>query len=522
MTYQRLAALAAALATMAFATGTAHAHGFGERYDLPVPLALYVGGAGAAVALSFVVVGAFVRGETGGGDGYPRLDLFRWPWGRALAHPLLVTPVRAAALAAFALLLAAGLWGNQEPDRNLAPTVVWVLWWVGVAYVSALVGNVWALVNPWSTAYRWAAGLWRRAGGPGAGRRRWDYPPELGAWPAVLVFGAFAWVEVVYVDSGDPSGLALLALAYSVFTWAGMFLFGQSAWLRNGEAFSIVFGILARLAPTEVRVADPAACDECDACAEDAPGPGGSCADCYECYARAAPGRRGLAVRPFAAGLLWRERVSTSHMALVLLMLATVTFDGLTETGFWAGVNLEAYDAMRSLGRTAFTVAETAGLAVFPLLFAAAYFAFMRLVAVFGGGAHDVPALARGFVLSLVPIAFAYHVAHFFSFLLIQGQLIVPLASDPLGRGWDLFGTAGFAPDIGIVNAQVAWFVGVGAIVLGHIVAVYTAHVSSLRLFADRASALRSQAPMLVLMVGYTMLSLWIVAQPIVETSAPR
>ena len=518
MSAYRLAAAVGALAGIVLATGTAHAHGFGERYDLPVPLALYVGGAGAAVALSFVVVGAFVRGGAGGG-GYPRLDLFRWSWGRLLVHPLLATPIRGAALAIFVLVIVAGLWGNQEPARNLGPTVVWVLWWVGVAYASALVGNVWALVNPWLTAYRWVGALWQRFGGSRRGPRFWDYPIELGAWPAVLVFGAFAWVEIVYVDSGDPSNLALLVAAYSVFTWAGMALFGPAAWLRNGEAFSIVFGILARLAPLEVRVTDRAACAECE---EETLDPDGSCADCYECFGRADPERRGLAVRPFAAGLLRHERVSTSRMMLVLLMLATVTFDGLTETGFWAGVNLEAYDAMRSLGRAAFTVAETVGLAVFPLLFAAAYLAFMRLVAVFSGDAPNVSALGRAFVLALVPIAFAYHVAHFFSFFLIQGQLIIPLASDPLGQGWDLLGTAAFEPDIGIVNARVAWFVGVGAIVAGHIVAVYAAHVASLRVFADRASALRSQAPMLVLMVGYTMLSLWIIAQPIVEPSIPR
>jgi len=121
-----------------------------------------------------------------------------------------------------------------------------------------------------------------------------------------------------------------------------------------------------------------------------------------------------------------------------------------------------------------------------------------------------------------VPIAIAYHLAHYFTYLLIQGQLIVRLASDPFGFGWNLLGTARYRPDIGVVGARFAWYTAVIAIVAGHIIAVYVAHAIALREFRDRAAALRSQYPMLVLMVGYTMVSLWIIAQPIVENSPKR
>ena len=123
-----------------------------------------------------------------------------------------------------------------------------------------------------------------------------------------------------------------------------------------------------------------------------------------------------------------------------------------------------------------------------------------------------------GFVYSLIPIALAYHLAHFLSFLLVQGQAIIPLASDPFGSGWDLLGTAGYTIDIGVVGARFAWFTAVIGIVAGHIIAVYLAHAVALRTLGDRGAALRSQYPMLALMVGYTMLSLWILAQPIVES----
>ena len=124
---------------------------------------------------------------------------------------------------------------------------------------------------------------------------------------------------------------------------------------------------------------------------------------------------------------------------------------------------------------------------------------------------------ARLFVLSLVPIAIGYHVAHYFSFLFIQGQRIIPLLSDPFGVGWNLWGTAAYKVDIGIIGAKTTWYASIAAIVIGHICAVYLAHVTALRALENRFAAVRSQYPMLVLMVGYTMVSLWIIAQPITD-----
>jgi hypothetical protein len=162
------------------------------------------------------------------------------------------------------------------------------------------------------------------------------------------------------------------------------------------------------------------------------------------------------------------------------------------------------------------TLTTTVGLLAFALLFVVAYRVFAHGVAV-AAGRRSSSRTAGVFVLSLVPIALAYHLAHYFTYLLIQGQLAIPLASDPLGYGWDLLGTASFRPDIGIVDARVAWYTGVGAIVAGHIAAVFVAHVVALQEFGERRAVIRSQLVMLVLMVGYTTASLWIIAQPIVE-----
>ena len=156
-------------------------------------------------------------------------------------------------------------------------------------------------------------------------------------------------------------------------------------------------------------------------------------------------------------------------------------------------------------------------LVVAPLLFFGVFALTAWLMGWLADSSTSVTGLIRVFAMSLVPISLAYHVAHFFSFLAIQGQRIFALVSDPFGWGWDLFGTAGVGVDIGVVNARFVWILSIVAIVVGHIVAVYVAHVYAVRAFPGRGRAVRSQYPMLVLMVGYTMVSLWIVAQPIID-----
>jgi hypothetical protein len=493
----------------------AEAHGFGQRYDLPVPLALWVAAGAAAVACSFVVIGLFVRGRPRTRE-YPRLNLLRWRLGRALAHPRLRVAAQVVSVSLLALVVAAGFAGDQTPTRNLAPIWVWVVWWVGVAYVSALLGNLWAVVNPWAALFGWGERLVRRRGGTASGLGI-RYPRGLGLWPAIVLFAAFAWTELVYSGRAIPAQLALMTVVYSLITWTGMALFGRAVWLRRGDPFAAAFGLLTRFAPTEVRVTNPARCRSCGAGCSDS----GGCVDCAECFDCAAPAEREWNLRPYGAGLLRTGDVSPSMVVLVLLLLSTVTFDGFTATPVWARLESALYAALTPLGTARLAVTGTLGLLSFPLAFVLVYRGFAVWMAKAGGDALPVGTVARLFVLSLIPIAIAYHLAHYLTYLLIQGQLVIRLASDPFGFGWNLFGTARYRPDIGLVGARFAWYTAVTAIVLGHIVAVYVAHVIALREYPTRRAALRSQHPMLVLMVGYTMVSLWIIAQPIVETT-PR
>jgi hypothetical protein len=421
-----------------------------------------VSGAGATLVVTFAVMALFVREVR-----LPRIPLFRIP-------PFFLAFLRLSAVLILLLTLCAGFFGAQDAYRNLVPTMVWVLWWVGFAFVCALVVDLWTLVNPLAALFPWRfQGILR-------------YPTWLGAWPAVALFLGFAWAELVWRDNDVPSYLACAVLAYAALTWAGMLLFGRDTWLAHGEAFAIAFGILGRFAPLEVAAGE-------------------------------------LRLHPPGAGLLAAGTPSFSMLVFVLLMLATVTFDGFLETPLYQQLATEMQKNLPGLlfdlseaGLPESEVVASVALLVFPLAFIAAYcltaWTMARLT-----GAPSATRVACAFVLSLVPIAVAYHLSHYFSLLVTAGQFIVPLASDPFGFGWDLFGTAGYKVDLGILSPYVFWYAAVALIVAGHAIAVFVAHLEALRLFGSRRSALASQVPMVALMIAYTTLSLWILAQPIVS-----
>ncbi len=489
------------------------AHGFGQRYDLPVPLWLYLYGAASAVLLSFVVFGFFV-GERGSPGGYPRLNLLRFGFFRAtLASRTFASGLRVVSVALFILLIVTGLFGNQTPQLNLAPTLVWVIWWVGLSLFVALIGNVWALANPLKVVFKWADAAVRRFGVEDGLEPDIPYPVSWDVWPALALFFAFAWVELVFWGSATPRNIAFLALLYSSVTWAGMSFFGKEVWLRRGEAFSVFFDILARFAPTEMRVTGGAACEGCDACGIKNKN---VCVNCYGCFERAAPEHRELNLRPPAVGLLRPEGTSVARVAFVVFMLASVTYDGLLATPVWVSLIFSLQSIAGSFGALSSLFYGTLGLLAVPLLFFALYAGFVKLCQALGGGTGFWK-LAGSFAYSLVPIAFAYQAAHYFTLLLTDGQNIFYLASDPFRWGWNLFGTGGYEPNAAIVGAAFVWYSQVALIVAGHVIAVYLAHAVALRSAPNTKLALRSQIPMVALMVLYTVTSLWILSQPVVE-----
>jgi len=202
-------------------------------------------------------------------------------------------------------------------------------------------------------------------------------------------------------------------------------------------------------------------------------------------------------------------------VALISVMIGTVTFDGLSQGRLWKDLAVDLTDLVTSLGipiTEAPRIVSTIGLLLGVALVALFYRAGVA-------GAHSVGGdissarLRRAFIHSLVPIAMVYVAAHYLTFLLFEGQAIRYLASDPFGQGWDIFGTASAAIDYSLLSQNGAWYAQVAFVVLGHVAALVLAHDRALVLYDNAKLAVRSQYWMLAIMVGFTTLALWLLAQ---------
>lgn len=430
------------------------AHGMGGRTDLPVDPVLAAAGAAAAVAVSFIVL---VKGWPRSRFADPNAGLpLPQAITRVLDARLFVQAVRAVAAAVTVFIVAVAFLGPAETVNNLAPWVLYVVFWVGLVPASLLFGPVWRLLNPLRLLH---AGLCRILTiDPEAGMR--PLRPGVGMWPAAGVLLAFVWLELVYPDEAVPVLVGLLMVSYAVLTLALALIFGRT-WFSAGDGFEVYSTLIGSMAP----------------------------------FGRRQDGTpvlrnplTGLCAVPAAPGL----------GAVAAVLIGSTGFDGLSRTQIWM-TNVPP-DSI-PLG-----TATLLGLvAIVAVLFAGAIHLSRRSMEQTGGGRSPVRVLHPAeFAHSLIPVALGYVVAHYFSFLLFEGQVALVLISDPFGLGWDLFGTSTQWVNYFLVSPTVIGWTQISAIVIGHILGLSVAHDRALTLFTSR-DAVRTQLPIAVLMVGITL-----------------
>jgi hypothetical protein len=454
------------------------AHALVARKDLPIPAWLFAWGASIVLIVSFFALSVAWR--------RPQFERERWrPLPASLSRFLLGWPLQVlcGALGFFLLGLAiyTGLHGTEAPDRNFAVTFLFVTAWLGLPLFSVLLGDVFRAFNPWRAMGRAFGGAFTAI----AGQRplHFPYPERLGRWPVALGLGAFVWLEVVYGASGGvavgltPSVTAHAALFYTLYTLAMMALFGTEQWCKRGEVFSVYFGMFGRLGAFGTR-----------------------------------EGRLGMR-RPLSAATRWATVPGSA--AVVIASIATTSFDGGQEGAFKQGIE-SVFEWLLEAG-----VAPLTSLRLADTLFMLLTFAGIGLVYLIGvrgmasvGQAPSLEKLRSGFAHTLIPIAFAYLLAHYFSLFVYQEQAqFTYLLSDPLGTAHtDLFGTASGAIDYRLLSANAIWYVQVGALVLGHVTGLTLAHDRAIVYWGDYRQAARSQYWMLAVMVAFTCFGLYLLS----------
>jgi len=448
------------------------AHGIGVVRDLPIPAIYFFVGATIVLGLSFVLLLALWKRplleEHSGGRALPST------LSRALLSRALRVLLGLFSVGLFVLTLATALFGTTTSLLNFAPTFVYVVFWLGIPLLSVLFGNVWSVLSPWRAIAD--ATVWLLELGGREARPVLEWSGRWGRSPAAAALFSFVALELTKVSPDYPRTLAIATALYSYWALAGMAVYGREAWTRYGEGFAVMFELLSRIAPFASRE------------------------------------RRVIVRWPFT-GLAGDDR-TPGALLFVAVMLGSTSFDGFSRTSRWQDLTSQlranlADSSQRTVDLTLMLV-NLGGLVLLIAAVLATYLAAVAAAEKLGGIRRS---LVPDFVLPLVPIAAAYMTAHYFTLAVIQGQFIIPLISDPFGRGWDLFGTVDFAPNLSIVSYRTVWYVQVAALVIGHVAGLAIAHDRAVVVFPDRRSALEAQLPMLGLMVLYTVAGMWLLSQ---------
>ncbi len=451
------------VAVWGMTAGVALAHAAEQGFVLLLPTDVYIVSGVAAVALTVLVL-ALVPDRLAHRVFYP---LGLWRAGRIpLAH---VTSCLSALI--LVGLVLSGIYGSRDPLINPLPLAVWTVWWVGMVTVQGLIWDHWRWTNPWTGPAALMAVLT-------GGRAPLRYRVALGHAPGIVGFLAFCGFLLADPAPSDPARLARIVGGYWLVMLGGLVLFGPR-WLLRAEAVTMLmrlYGRMAMLGRYRGRLA------------------------------------LGLPGWQIARG----PRLSRGLGLFALLLLGGGSFDGLNETFWWLarlGVN-----PLEFPGRSAVITPTLAGLlaanAALLAVFALCTWGGVRIA---GGGAPLNTAL-RAFAPAILPIALGYHIAHYLVSFLVDGQYVLALLSDPLGRGWDILGLGAHSVSTGFLNTaamvKVIWLTQAGAVVIGHVIAILLAHVLALRLYGHSRRAVLSQLPLAAFMVAYTCFGLWLLASP--------
>ncbi len=427
----------------------------------------------------------------------------------------------------FAVIIYAGLFGN--PQINIGPALTWTIWWGGLIFAILLFGKIWCFMCPWDMIASFVSHLrfWNVNKEPLSLNLKW--PPW--ARNIVLAIGLFiilTWLELGYKVTNNPFATAIMGLAMALMVILPIFIFEKKSFCRYGCLIGRISGLYANISPIEIRAKNRDVCASCttkecyNGNSKGYPCPTGLnltglnentyCIMCTECFKSCPEDNVALNIRPFAADILDYPRPRTDESILAVILLSLTSFHGLTMTPVWEDLTsggdsiisfLNSYFGLGPL--FSFTVGMTAILLI-PFLI---YYLLCFLSSKISNNGISTKEIFIRFSYSLIPIALFYHLAHNGMHVAMEGQMVIPLLSDPFGYGWDLFGTIGKVYPM-LLGDTTVWILQIMLVVTGHIIGIKIAAKAGEKMFGVGKKSFIAQIPLLVAMVLFSFVSLWI------------
>ena len=452
-----------------------YGHGLNVRYELPIPLYLYLIASAFIIFITFIFSKYFINSYIKADKTISEKHLYKNKWLGIILFFILL------------FIIFIGFYGDQGPLNNIINVLIWVWFWVGFAYISIFSGRFWPSVNPWYAIYSIIIGRLYKF--KFIKKLKRTSINEISVLSLILLV-IFLWFAIVYPGRETPENLSIFIIFYSFITFLGMLIYGRNRWFLYGEIFSIYFGMLGRLG-------------------------------LFYPYKKF----KNYNIRiPFSGVLMGKGTIYSA--VFIIISVSSISFDGVLETQFWYNIKLSLisiqflipiFKLLSFLFGDLEIILDSMGIIFMPFVLCALYIISCIKIIKYSNQNLNIKNILVAFAPSLIPIAAAYHIAHYFSFLLIAGQLAFPLLSDPFNLGWDLFGTANYKVNPYIINAKIGWSIILITVIIGHIASIIISQKIAYTLVEDKIHAARAHLPLSFFMILYTIFSLYVLSEPIVH-----
>ena len=337
------------------------------------------------------------------------------------------------------LLVAPGIFGNESSKTSVTPLILWVFLWIGVPVLGLLFGDIYSKFNPLNLF-----------------SLKSDKPESV--YFACILFIGLTWFELVWRRPGNPLNIAVVLI--TLFVCVNLLRYFLKKSLIEVDPLLLLHYLYSKL--------------------------------------------KLFNSRPYFRSLLDNVGNLAKLKGIeyfVLLMIGTVTYDGLRETTFWYNQFGSRTDDM-GFSTMMFLIMNLGTI----LFYRFACFFAIKV----GGSDLELNHVSNLFGHTMLPIAFAYHVTHYLTLLLFESQTFFYRFNDPIGIGMNILNVE--EPTINyFIEPLVIWGIQVAVTLLGHMLSVVLAHDLAVKLFGHQQSD-KTQYIFLFITVALTLQALFVLS----------